>query len=39
MSVYLEWPHIEGRFVELFQRMAGRKLVRWTGTDPEASGE
>jgi len=39
MSMYIEWPHIDGRFVELFRRMAGRKDVHWTGGDPEAYGE
>ena len=36
MSMYLEWPHIDGRFVELFSRMAGRKTKVWVDGDPEA---
>ncbi|MFT3697883.1 MAG: hypothetical protein QM831_32380 [Kofleriaceae bacterium] len=35
MSQYVEWPHIDGRFVELFKRMAGRKTQNWAGGDPE----
>jgi MORN repeat variant len=39
MGTYLEWPHIDGRFVELFKRMAGRKFTPWAGGDPEAANE
>jgi hypothetical protein len=39
MSMYIEWPHIDGRFVELFGRMAGRKFMPWASGDPEARGE
>jgi MORN repeat protein len=39
MGSYLEWPHIDGRFVELFKRMAGRKFTPWASGDPEAHGE
>jgi hypothetical protein len=39
MSMYLEWPHIDRRFVELFRRMAGRKFVAWAGGDPEGASE
>jgi hypothetical protein len=39
MSMYLEWPHIDGRFVQLFQRMAGRKFTPWAGGDPEGRDE
>jgi hypothetical protein len=35
MGMYLEWPHIDRRFVELFRRMAGRKTQSWAGGDPE----
>lgn len=35
MSQYIEWPHIDGRFIELFKRMAGRKTQNWAGGDPE----
>ncbi len=36
MNMYLEWPHIDGLFVELFGRMAGRKTKVWVDGDPEA---
>jgi hypothetical protein len=37
--MYIKWPHIDGRFVELFQRMAGRKFMPWASADPEARDE
>jgi hypothetical protein len=39
MGTYLEWPHIDGRFIELFKRMAGRKFVHWAGGDAEERDE
>ncbi|HEY0255738.1 MAG TPA: hypothetical protein VGC41_29615, partial [Kofleriaceae bacterium] len=36
MSMYVEWPHIDGRFITLYQRMAGRKFQSWAGGDPES---
>jgi hypothetical protein len=36
MVMYVEWPHIDGRFVEVFGTMAGRYVRRWTDGDPEA---
>ncbi|MEJ7601672.1 MAG: hypothetical protein WKG01_27470, partial [Kofleriaceae bacterium] len=34
MVMYLEWPHIDGRFLEVFQTMAGRYHHTWFDGDP-----
>jgi hypothetical protein len=35
MVMYVEWPHIDGRFVEVFATMAGRYTHHWFDGDPE----
>jgi hypothetical protein len=35
MSMYIEWPHIDGRFRDLFEKIPGRKTVSWAGGDSE----
>ena len=35
MSMYIEWPHIDGKFVELYGTMAGRVTWNWYDGDPE----
>jgi hypothetical protein len=35
---YLEWPHIDGRFDQVFDTMAGRIHWEWAGSQPEADG-
>jgi hypothetical protein len=35
---YVEWPHIDGRFAQLFETMAGRMWWEWAGGEPEADG-
>ncbi len=39
MAMYLEWPHIDGKFEKLYGAMAGRVTWRWTDGDPEARTE
>jgi hypothetical protein len=34
MTMYVEWPHIDGRFVALFATMAGRFTQPWYDGDP-----
>ena len=36
MGMYVEWPHIDGKFVELYKAMPGRITWNWTDGDPEA---
>jgi hypothetical protein len=35
MSMYLEWPHIDGAFVQLFATLPGRVTWHWFDGDPE----
>lgn len=37
MVMYVEWPHIDGRFVEVFATMAGRYTHHWFDGDPEVT--
>jgi antitoxin component YwqK of YwqJK toxin-antitoxin module len=39
MSEYLEWPHVDGLFVEAFGTMPGRFTRSWAGGDPESDGD
>lgn len=36
MVMYLEWPHIDGRFEQLFETLPGRVTWNWTDGDPDA---
>ena len=35
MSMYIEWPHIDGAFTQAFGTMAGRFTFHWYDGDPE----
>jgi hypothetical protein len=35
MTMYIEWPHIDGRFTALYSTMAGRITWNWTDGDPD----
>jgi hypothetical protein len=35
---YLEWPHVDGRFTQVFATMAGRMPWEWAGGAREADG-
>ncbi|MEO8699599.1 MAG: hypothetical protein ABI867_06125 [Kofleriaceae bacterium] len=35
---YVEWPHVDGRFEDVFTTMAGRLKWEWYQTEPEADG-
>ncbi|MCX5746328.1 MAG: hypothetical protein NT062_27945, partial [Proteobacteria bacterium] len=39
MSTYLEWPHIDGKFIALFGTLPGRVTWNWTSGDPEDGDE
>lgn len=39
MGTFLEWPHIDGVFVEAFATMPGRFMWHWASGDPRDYGE
>ena len=39
MSMYLEWPHVDGAFTQVFATLPGRTTWHWYDGDPEARGD
>ena len=38
MVMYVEWPHVDGKFIDVFATMAGRYTQNWFDGDPERDG-